>query len=358
MAVGEFGTLLREFRRAAGLSQEALAERARLSPGAISTLERSARRGPQHQTLALLAEALQLGSDERARLEESANEGRRRAPRGLTSTSTETPHNLPRILTSFHGREAELAELEELLASRRLVTLLGPGGVGKTRLALEAAQRQLDASRFAGGVWFVDFAPMSSAELVATAIARLLGVREQPNVELIEAIGSTIATKHALLIFDNCEHVLDECARIAEALLRDCPGLVVLTTTREGLRLDGECVVRVQPLAYDERERGGPALDLLLHRLADADFSRYSRLQADDSTHAATICKELDGIPLALELAAGRARELPLAHIASGLDERFGLLVQGRRTALPRQHTLRGMIDWSFAPLAPSEQQL
>ncbi len=358
MSVGEFGTLLREFRCAAGLSQEALAERARLSPGAISTLERSARRAPQHQTLALLAEALQLGSDERARLEESAHAGRRRAPRGASNASPSAPNSLPRILTSFHGRDSELAELEELIASRRLVTLLGPGGVGKTRLALEAAQRQLDGMRFTGGVRFVDFAPISSPDLVATAIARLLGVREQPNVALLETIRATIASKKMLLLFDNCEHVVDECARVAETLLRDCPGLVILTTTREGLRVDGECVVRVQPLPYDEHDRVGPALDLLLHRLADADFTRYSRLAPDDSAHAATICKELDGIPLALELAAGRARDLPLAHIATGLDERFGLLVHGRRTALPRQHTLRGMIDWSFAPLAPSEQQL
>ncbi len=358
MSVGEFGSLLREFRCAAGLSQEALAERARLSPGAISALERSARRGPQHQTLALLAEALQLGSHERGRLEESAQAGRRRAPRGAANAIEAVPHNLPRILTSFHGREADLVEIEQLIATRRLVTLLGPGGVGKTRLALEAAHRLLDGMRFSGGIWFVDFAPMNSSELVATAIARLLSVREQPNISLVQTIGAGIAGKKMLLVFDNCEHVLDECACIAEALLRDCSGLVVLTTTRESLRLDGECVVRVQPLPCDDRESGGPALDLLLHRLAEADFTRYSRLADGDCAQAASVCKRLDGIPLAIELAAGRARELSLAHIVAGLDERFGMLVHGRRTALPRQLTLRGMIDWSFAPLAPSEQEL
>jgi predicted ATPase/DNA-binding XRE family transcriptional regulator len=358
MSVGDFGSLLREFRCAAGLSQEALAERARLSPGAISALERSARRGPQQQTLALLAEALQLGSEQRAQLEESAHAGRRRAPRGSADASPAVPHNLPRILTSFHGREADLAELEELIAARRLITLLGTGGVGKTRLALEAAHRQLEGMRFSDGVWFVDFAPTNSPELVATAIARVLGVPEQSNVALLHTIGAAIARKNMLLAFDNCEHVVDECARIAEALLRDCSGLVVLATTREALRVDGECVVRVRPLPYDEHHRGGPALDLLLHRLAEADFKRYSHLINGDGAHAASICKRLDGIPLALELAAGRARDVPLAHIAAGLDERFGLLVHGRRTALPRQNTLRGMIDWSFAPLAPSEQDL
>jgi transcriptional regulator with XRE-family HTH domain len=315
MSVGEFGSLLREFRCAAGLSQEALAERARLSPGAISALERSARRGPQHQTLALLAEAPQLGSQKRARLEASAHAGRRRAPRGLADASPAVPHNLPRILTSFRGRDADLAQLDELIASRRLITLLGSGGVGKTRLALEAAHRQIEGMRFFGGVWFVDFAPMNSPELVATTIARLLSVREQPNVALLNAIGAAIARKNMLLVFDHCEHVVDECARIAEALLRDCPGLVMLTTTREALRLDGECVVRVQPLPYDERGSG------------DLRSTCCSRLDDRDCAHAVSICKRLDGIPLALELAAGRARDLPLSHIVAGLNERFGLLV-------------------------------
>jgi predicted ATPase/DNA-binding XRE family transcriptional regulator len=360
MSVREFGSLLREFRVAAGLSQEALAERARLSPGAISTLERSARRAPQHQTLALLVEALQLDADARAQFEASADVGRRRSPRARTGAtpSLEVPQNLPRLLTSFHGRAREVAEIETLIASRRLVTLLGAGGVGKTRLATEVAHRQLEGERFPGGIWFVDFAPMNSAGLVAASIARLLNVRERPGEPLSAEIARAIATKRMLLVFDNCEHVVDECARVAETLLRDCPGLVVLTTTREALRLDGECVLRVQPLPYDEHDSGGPALALLLDRLAEADFTRYAQLSDIDRTHAAAICKRLDGIPLAIELAAGRARDLPLAHIVAGLDERFGLLTLGRRTASPRQHTLRGMIDWSFEPLPPAERDL
>ena len=358
MSVGEFGSLLREYRFAAGLSQEALAESARLSPAAISTLERGTRRGPQHQTLALLVEALQLGSDERARLEAAAHVGRRRALARLANVDVAVPHNLPRLLTSFHGRQTDLAQIEELIASRRLISLLGAGGVGKTRLALEAAHRQSDGDRFSSGVWFVDFAPIRTPELVAATIARILGVREQPNEELLHSISATIARKDVLLVFDNCEHLIDECARIAEALLRACSGLVVLATTREGLRIDGESVVRVQPLPYDEQTCEGPALDLLLQRLSEADFTRYANLVDDDRANAASVCKRLDGIPLALELAAGRARDVPLAHIVAKLNERFGLLVDGRRTALPRQHTLRGMIDWSFEPLAPSEQHL
>ncbi|MDB5040036.1 MAG: regulatory protein LuxR [Candidatus Eremiobacteraeota bacterium] len=354
-----FGELLRELRCAAGLSQEALAERARLSPGAISTLERSARRAPQQQTLALLAAALDLRHEDRARLEQAAVAGRRRGPAAVSPPSaSDRLANLPNVLTSFHGRESELDALDRLIASRRLITLLGPGGVGKTRLALEAARAQLGASRFPDGVWFVDLAPLSAAELITTAIARLLSVREQPNTPLIDTLVAALGEKKLLFVLDNCEHVLSECARVAEAMFRACSNVVMLATTREALRIDGECVFRVSPLSYAGERGSGPALDLLVERLIDADFSRFSTMSSEDVTHAATICRRLDGLPLAIELAAGRARELPLAHIAAGLDERFTLLARGRRTAMPRQQTLRGMIDWSFALLAPGEQQL
>jgi predicted ATPase/DNA-binding XRE family transcriptional regulator len=354
-----FGELLRELRCAAGLSQEALAERARLSPGAISTLERSARRAPQQQTLALLAAALALGHEDRARLEQAAIAGRRRGPAAVSPpAASDRFANLPNVLTSFHGREAELNSLDRLIASRRLVTLLGPGGVGKTRLALEAARVQLRASCFPDGVWFVDLAPLSAAELVTTAIARLLSVREQPNAPLIDTLLAALGEKKLLLVLDNCEHVLSECARVAEAMLRACSNIAIIATTREALRIDGECVFRVSPLSYAGERGSGPALDLLVERLIDADFARFSTMSREDLTDAATICRRLDGLPLAIELAAGRARDLPLAHIVAGLDERLTLLARGRRTAMPRQQTLRGMIDWSFTLLAPGEQQL
>jgi predicted ATPase/DNA-binding XRE family transcriptional regulator len=353
-----FGELLREFRCAAGLSQEALAERARLSPGAISTLERSARRAPQQQTLALLAEALQLGQGDRKRFEEAAVAGRRRGPAALAHTATtDRLANLPNVLTSFHGREADLTALDRLISSRRLVTLLGPGGVGKTRLALEAAHRALDASRFRDGVWFVDVAPLTAPELVTTAIARLLSVREQPDAALLDTLVAALAGKNLLLVLDNCEHLMTECAAIAEALLAGCAGIVMLATTREALRIDAECVFRVVPLPYEREGGRAPALELLVERLIDADYARFSAMSEDDLAHAATICKRLDGIPLALELAAGRARDLPLANIVAGMDDRFTLLARGRRTASTRQQTLRGMLDWSFALLSPGEQQ-
>ena len=353
-----FGELLRELRRAAGLSQEALAERARLSPGAISTLERSARRAPQQQTLALLAAALDLGPEDRTRLEQAAVDGRRRGPAVSPAPASDRLTNLPNVLTSFHGREAELDDLDRLIASRRLITLLGPGGVGKTRLALEAARAQLGASRFPDGVWFVDLAPLSSAELITTAIARLFAVRERPNEELIETLVAALGEKKLLLVLDNCEHVLTECAFVTEAVFRACSHLVIVTTTREALGIDGERVVRVSPLSYAGEGAGGPALDMMVERLLDSDYARFSTMSREDLAHAATICRRLDGLPLAIELAAGRAHDLPLAHIVAGLDERFALLARGRRTAIPRQQTLRGMIDWSFALLGPGEQQL
>ena len=356
---GGFGELLREFRVAAGLSQEALAERARLSPGAISTLERSARRAPQHQTLALLAEALRLEPADRARLEAAAAAGRRRGARPAAgSAAAPARNNVPNPTTSFHGRDAELAELARLLPAHRIVTLLGPGGVGKTRLALEAARAQTLTAAYPDGVWLVELAPVESEVLVTAAVARVLGAREQSHEPFLDSVVAAIGGKRLLLLLDNCEHVLDECARVAERLARDCPGAIVLATTRESLRIDGECVLRVEPLAFESERSRGPALDVLVDRLAEADFTRFSELTSAERADAATICRRLDGMPLALELAAARARELSLAQIAAGLDERFALLVRGRRTALPRQQTLRGMIDWSFALLTPAEQRL
>jgi predicted ATPase/DNA-binding XRE family transcriptional regulator len=356
-----FGELLREFRVAAGISQEELAERARLSSGAISTLERSVRRAPQHQTLGLLAEGLRLDAAGRAQLEAAAMLGRRRGARARPddgSNGKSIPENVPKVLTSFRGRDAELERLDGLLMTRRIVTLLGSGGVGKTRLALEAARKQLDTATFADGIWFLEFAPLGSAQLLTTALARVLNVREQPDVPLIETLVTAIAAKRMLFIFDNCEHLIEECARIAERLTQDCPNIVVVATTREALQIDGECVLCIEPLRCESDATSGPARDVLIDRLTEADFNRFRDLTADDLAQIATICRRLDGIPLALELAAGRARDLSLAAIADGLAERFGLLSRGRRTAVPRQQTLRGMIDWSFALLTPAEQQL
>ena len=354
-----FGDVLRELRIGAGLSQEALAESARLSPGAISALERGARRGPQHQTLSLIAEALQLDGDRRANLERAAGAGRRRAVRGghpAGERREDARTNVPPALTSFHGRDDDLVTIEGLLATRRLVTLLGPGGVGKTRLALEAARRRAGAPELPDGVWFVDLSFAPTSDSIASAVARPLGVHETAARPLIETLCDALAAKKLLLVLDNCERAADAVAHIVEAMLRAAPGLAIVATTREALRVDGECVVRVDPLPVEIDGRRGPALELFFDRLADADVAAYGERRADQIELAATICTRLDGLPLALELAAGRARDLSLAQIASGLEERFALLAGGRRTASPRQATLHGAIAWSYEPLEAHER--
>jgi predicted ATPase/transcriptional regulator with XRE-family HTH domain len=355
-----FGDLLRELRCAAGLSQEALAELARLSPGAISSLERSARRGPQQATLSLLSDALKLDPAQRAQLEQAAAAGRRRGVRTSTlpAASAAPPrHNLRHSPTSFHGHETDLAQLEGLIAVRRSITLLGSGGVGKTRLALELARGLVEKNVFPDGVWLVELAPLASPDLVASAISRALSVRERANEALTLTVAGAIGSKRLALVLDNCEHVLDESARIAEALLSSCPGIVLIATTREALRIDGECIFRVAPLPTEGSDATGTALDLLLDRLIDADFTRFSQISPDDRALATTICQRLDGVPLALELAAGRARDLSLRTIVTGLDERFSLLAGGRRSAEPRQQTLRGTIDWSYELLTVDERE-
>ncbi|MDQ6930471.1 MAG: helix-turn-helix domain-containing protein [Candidatus Eremiobacteraeota bacterium] len=350
-----FGALLREMRCSAGLSQETLAERARLSPGAISSLERGIRRAPQRQTLGLLVEALGLSPSERSRLERSAADGRRRHVRPNGRRHPSAPTNLPHFLTSFHGRHSEHTQLSALLRTRRLITLLGSGGVGKTRFALETSRAHLSNERFTDGVWLIELGSLRDPGLIITTIARALGIRDgagDASALLLEAL----RTKRILLILDNCEHLIDACARIAERMLQECADITIVATTREALRIDGESVLRIEPLGASDVN--DDALELFADRLVEADADRYATLSPADREYAGTICRRLDGVPLALELAAARGGDLSLAQIAAGLEERFTLLTEGRRTAEERQQSLRGIIDWSFALLTPLEQQV
>lgn len=269
-------------------------------------------------------------------------------------------HNLPTSLSSFIGREREIAEVEELLAVGRLVTLTGAGGCGKTRLALEVAARKL--ALFADGVWFVDLAPLSDPELVGQTVVHALGAREEPGRPVLETLDGFVAHREVLIVVDNCEHLIHGCAVLVEHLLRAGPGVRVLATSREALGLSGERIWRVPSLSLPDQ---GASPDLVMGSesarlfLARARAVRSDLVVSDeDIAVLAEIVSRLDGIPLALELAAARADMLSLAQIATRLDDRFGLLSRGPRTALPRQQTLAGAIDWSYGLLSDPERAL
>jgi predicted ATPase len=277
--------------------------------------------------------------------------------RSLANPALQT--NLPAQRTSFVGREREIAELRDLVGSSWLVTLTGPGGSGKTRLALQVAAQLLDGP--GDGVWFVDLAPLEEPDLVPSAVASVLRVREEPGRSLTDTLCLALADRSLLLIMDNCEHLIEACAKLVDALGRSCPRLHVLVTSREPLAIDGERVHLVPPFSVPPE--GWERPDELLTFEAVALF--YERARAHHPSFAidgpngaavASICRRLDGIPLAIELAAARMRTMSVSDIAERLHDRFRLLTGGTRTAVPRQQTLQTLIDWSYALLNPPER--
>ena len=258
-------------------------------------------------------------------------------------------HNLPSRLTSFVGREREIAEITALLEAERLITLAGAPGVGKTRLSLQMAARVLD--RFPHGVWLVELAPLTDPALAPQAVAQVLDVREQPGRALTTTLAEYLRTRRLLLVLDNCEHLIGAAAVLVETLVRACPDLHVLATSREPLAIEGEVTYRVPSLgvAEAESEAESEAARLFLERAHAAAPS--FQVTERSSPIVAQICARLDGIPLAIELAAARVRALSVEQIAARLDDRFHLLTGGSRTALPRQQTLRGAVDWSYCDL-------
>jgi predicted ATPase/DNA-binding SARP family transcriptional activator len=269
-------------------------------------------------------------------------------------------HNLPAPLTGFIGRDAELAELARAVTDHRLVTLTGIGGVGKTRLALEAARRQVSA--FSDGVVFVDLSALVDEALVAGQVSGAMDVREQPGAMPTDALVAHLRDRELLLVLDNCEHLVGACAGLADAILTRCDRVRILATSRELLGVPGEIDVAVQPLglpaadASAEVVRATDSVGLFISRAREA---RQSLVDDDAAARrAAEICRDLDGLPLAIELAAARARTLSLDEIAQRVRERFKFLVSWRRLAAARHRTLRGAIDWSYDLLSPAEQDL
>lgn len=270
------------------------------------------------------------------------------------------PNNLPVQLTTFIGREHQMAEAKRLLATTRLLTLTGPGGTGKTRLSLQMAADVLDA--FPDGVWLVELAPLSDAALVPQTVASTWSVREQPGRPLLETLSDYLRAKSLLLILDNCEHLIDACAQLAETLLRACPHLKLLPSSREALGVAGETAYRVPSLSLPDPHQPLSVESLSRYEAAQLFVDRARAVQphfsltAHNLSAVAQICQRLDGIPLALELAAARVKLFAVEQIALRLDDRFRLLTGGSRTALPRQQTLRALIDWSYDLLPVAER--
>src|SRR6266849_357037 len=269
--------------------------------------------------------------------------------------------NLPVQLTSFVGRQAEMAEVRGLLQTSRLLTLSGPGGTGKSRLALEVATTLLD--EYLHGVWLVELAPLADPALVTQTIAATLGVREQPRRPIQDALLDYLRTKTMLLILDNCEHLIETCAQLADTMLRAAPGMKIVVSSRESLGIAGETAYRVPSLPLPDVQ--APSLDALSHNdcvrlFVDRALAAYPRfrLKEKNALAIADICRRLDGIPLALELAAARVAVFSPEEIASRLDDRFRLLTGGSRTALERHQTLRALIDWSYDLLSDEERRL
>ncbi len=363
-----FAHLLKRHRVAAGLSQETLAERTGVSVDTISYLERDERHAPHKATLDLLIAALSLDDDSRRQIEEVAKLARARGPRAqrrgaFSDPRAESPpNNLPAQLTSFVDRESVVEEIKELLQSSPLVTVVGTGGAGKTRCAIKIAAEALDG--FGDGFWLAELAPISDPALVAGVIARSLRIQEAPNRPILDTLLLHLKRKRLLLILDNCEHVIDEARRVVAAILHGCPDVRILATSRESLNIAGEQAYRLPSLpvpstselpSADNLSQFG-AVQLFTDRALSADNAFI--LTIESAPHVAEICRRLDGIPLAIELAAARIKVLSALELAQKLDERFRLLTAGDRSALPRHRTMRALIDWSYDLLADDEGAL
>jgi predicted ATPase len=346
---------LRRHRVLRGFSQEVLAERAGLSLRGLSDLERGLRR-PHATTIGRLVEALRLDDPEREALVASVLQSTAREP---VRERSERSARLPVPLTSFVGRDAEIATLRDMVSegSSRLLTLVGPGGTGKTRLAIELARVGPHPAVFA------DLAPLDSPELVPGTVAVAFGLADTGPDDLTTRLDRELGER-SLLVLDNCEHLPDACARLAEDLLRACPRLGILATSREPLNAQGEVV---WPLAPLDLPSSGSEPDLTELEQVPSVRLFVERARAADPGFALTpiigrwlveICTRVDGLPLAIELAAARVRALGVRELAHRLDDRFGVLVGGQRTAPPRHQTLRATLDWSYELLTEPERQL
>ena len=360
--------LLRQLRAAAGLTQQELAKAAGVSPRAVSDLERGINHTARQDTAVRLAGALGLAEPVRS-LFVAAARGRIQAAQVLAARSSQPPgeslapagglHGFAPALTSFVGRAGPVGEVTALLDRDRLVTVTGPGGAGKTRLAGQVANQV--AGRFADGVWLAELAPVRDPVLVPAMVAAALGVREQPGLSAAAALARVLARQQLLLVLDNCEHVAGAAAELCAGLLAACDEVRVLATSREPLRVAGEARYRLAPLALPDPDdlaeaARAEAVALFTDRARSAD-ARFA-LTGETTPTVARLVARLDGMPLAIELAAARVEALGVAQLLDRIGDRFALLADGDRTAPPRQRSLAATVEWSYQLLDEHERRV
>jgi predicted ATPase len=278
----------------------------------------------------------------------------------IRRSETPPPNNFPPVIKRLIGRAAAAQSVRDLVSAYRVVTLTGPGGIGKTSLAVKAVRYLLPD--FEDGGWIVELASLSAPGLVPSTVASTLGLKLTGEISA-ESVARAVGGRHLLLVLDNCEHVIDAAANLAETFTRLCPRTTIVATSREILRIEGESVYRVPPLEVPAPGQAAPDY-IMQYSAVELFVARTKALNADFSPHAedlasiATICRHLDDIPLAIEFAAARAAVLSVQWVAAGLRDRFALLTAGRRTALPRHRTLRATFDWSHELLPETERRL
>jgi predicted ATPase/DNA-binding CsgD family transcriptional regulator/DNA-binding XRE family transcriptional regulator len=356
---------LRERRMRLHLSQAALAEALGVARNTVARWERDELVIRHPELIEMALDRLEAEGDLGPDTPRSAGAGyddtdRQRQEGAAQRDDGAAFHNVPRESTSFIGREREINAVRRLLASTPLVTLSGAGGSGKTRLAYQVARQVADG--FADGVYVVELASLNNDQLVPRAIATALGVRERPGQAPLETLQDAVRTRQMLLVLDNCEHLLDACARVADGLLQVGTGLRVLATSREPLKVAGEVTWPLAPLSYPDGSSTVGQVDLERFEATRLFVERARARQPDlapsdaDASAIAAISQRLDGLPLAIELAAARLTVLTCAQLAARLDEALRLLTTGVRTAPARQRTLRATVDWSHGLLSPAER--
>jgi predicted ATPase/DNA-binding XRE family transcriptional regulator len=353
-----FGIWLRKQRRSLDLTRRAFAKQVGCAEVTLRHIEAGILK-PSTELAGILLEKLGVPETERPRWVSFAR-GLSGFPLSSIPTSNTPRSNLPALLTTFIGREKEQSEIAQLVSKHRLVTLTGAGGVGKTRLAIKVGEQILE--NYAGSVWLVELAPILDSLLVPRTTAIAIGLRDEPKQPMIDMLSDYLLGKQMLIILDNCEHLLDACAQLADTLLKRCRELKILATSREPLGILGEAIYHVPSLELPDMQkllenfRDYESVRLFEERaqLTRMDFS----LTIENALSVAKICSRLDGIPLAIELAAARINTFSTEQVATRLEKSFRLLTTGNRTALPRHQTLQAAIDWSYDLLSPAEQTL